>query len=98
MGKGTSRSVGLWIVLVLCLLVFGYVVMLLVLNAPRADVNFRLYPWQDTVPGYWIVVVLLAVGILIVPCVRHLYRAIKGLRVERSSSAGGEKTERAGRP
>jgi uncharacterized integral membrane protein len=92
MARNLGRSIGLWIVVVVCLVVFAYVVMLFALNAPRG-VDFRIYPGQDEVPGYWVVIVLLGVGILIPPCVRHLYRAVKRLRAERTAAEQQRKTE-----
>ena len=86
------KAVGLWFVLVVCLLVVGYGVYLLVANGPR-ETSLMLYPWQEgNLRGIWVLVVVMGLGVASVPLVRLLMRTIRGLKEsqrESEVSAGG---------
>jgi len=81
------KRVGLWFILVVCVLVIGYGAYLLVANGPR-ETGFMLYPWQEgNVLGIWVLAVALGTGMLMVPLVRLLVRTIRDLRAERREAA-----------
>ncbi len=88
------KTVGLWFILVLCLLVVGYGAFLLVANGPR-EANLVLYPWQEgSLRGIWVLLVVMGLGVVSVPLVRLLVRTMRGLRDARrgaeETSAGGD--------
>jgi phosphate/sulfate permease len=77
------KMVGLWFILVVCVLVVGYGAYLAVANGPR-ETGLMLYPWQEgNVLGIWVLAVVLGMGIALVPLVRLLVRTIRGLRAAR---------------
>ena len=90
------KTVGLWFILVVCLLLVGYGAYLLVANGPR-ETNLVLYPWQEGgLRGIWVLVVAMGLGVALVPLVRLLVRTIRGLKEARreadevSAGDGGE--------
>lgn len=90
-----ARSVGLWILLLACIVVIGYAVVLVALNGPRS-LNVRLYPWQEgTLRGYWVLAAAMGTGAVLVPCVWRLGRTIRRLRAERQKAAA-KREERRG--
>jgi hypothetical protein len=87
------KMIGLWFILVVCLLAVGYGVYLLVANGPR-ETNLVLYPWQEgSLRGIWVIAVVMGLGVATVPLVRLLVRTIRGLkeakREAEEASAGG---------
>ncbi|HUX00740.1 MAG: hypothetical protein WBD63_11595 [Phycisphaerae bacterium] len=77
------KMVGLWFILMVCLLVVGYGVFLLVANGPR-ETSLMLYPWQEgSLRGIWVLLVVMGLGVVLVPLVRLLVRTIRGLREAR---------------
>ncbi len=81
------RTIGLWLVLILCIILMVYVAYLAVANGPRT-VEFDLYPWQQgKVAGYWVLIVVLGAGIALVPFVKLLVRTLRRLRTEQAKAA-----------
>lgn len=82
------KTVGLWFILVVCLLVVGYTVFLLAANASREG-RLSLYPWPSgDVAPIWVLVAALVAGMVLIPSVRQLVRAIRGLRAARQEAVG----------
>lgn len=81
------KTVGLWFILGVCVLVIGYGAYLAVANGPR-ETGLMLYPWQEgNVLGIWVLAVVLVAGMVLIPSVRLLVRTIRGLRAERREAA-----------
>ena len=81
------KRVGLWFILWVCLLVVGYTVFLLAANASRES-RLSLYPWPSgDVAPIWVLVAVLAAGMVLIPSVRLLVRTIRGLRAARQEAA-----------
>ena len=77
------KTVGLWFILVVCLLLVGYTVFLLAANASREG-RLSLYPWPSgDVAPIWVLVAALAAGMVLIPSVRLLVRTIRGLKEAR---------------
>ena len=91
------KTLGMWILLVLCLALVGYVAQLAIINAPRkVDAGaFAIYPWQQGVyRGYWILIATVGAGMLVIPCIKGIARVIKGLRI-RGWKAAAKEAKRA---
>jgi hypothetical protein len=77
------KRVGLWFILVVCVLVVGYTVFLLAANASREG-RLSLYPWPSgDVAPIGVLVAALVAGMVLIPSVRLLVRTIRGLRAAR---------------
>jgi hypothetical protein len=81
------KTVGLWFILGVCVLVVGYTVFLLAANASRES-RLSLYPWPSgDVAPIWVLVAALVAGMVLIPSVRLLVRTIRGLRAVRQETA-----------
>jgi len=81
------KTVGLWFILGVCVLVVGYTVFLLAANASRES-RLSLYPWPSgDVTPIWVLVAALVAGMVLIPSVRLLVRTIRNLRAARQEAA-----------
>lgn len=90
------RTVGLWLVLVVCVLVVGYTVYLPVTNASHKG-TLALYPWPGgEVAPIWVLLAAVVGGMLFIPTLRLLVWTAANLKASRKERAAAKPAEPAG--
>jgi len=90
------RTVGLWLLLIVCVLVLAYAAYLLIANA-AADERLSLYPAPSgKVAAIWVLLAAVVAGAVLVPLLRLLVWTAANLKASRKERAAAEPAEPVG--